>query len=90
MKSYMYTKLLRSEINPRYVQDADARYAAVNTALVETDRDTLIRMGLRRPRQKEKTLYEPFGVALEVEAIRVLNSLPTTISRSALIQHILR
>jgi hypothetical protein len=89
MKSYLYPKLLREEMNPRYVQDTAARYAAVNEALTQTDRDTLIRMGLRRARQKPKAPYEPFGIALEPDAHRVLSSLPSTTSRSALIQWIL-
>jgi len=90
MKSYLYPKLLREEMNPRYVRDTAARYAAVNEALVKTDRDTLIRMGIRRARQKPKAHYEPFGIALEADALRVLTSLPPTTSRSALIQQILR
>jgi len=90
MKSYLYPKLLRDEMNPRYVRDTAARYAAVNDALVKTDRDTLIRMGLRRARQQPKAHYEPFGIALEPDALRVLSSLPQTTSRSALIQQILR
>ena len=90
MKSYMYPKLLRDEMDPWYVADTEARYAAVNEALVHTDRDTLIRMGLRRPRQTPRANYEPFGIALEAEALKILTSLPPTTSRSALIQQVLR
>jgi hypothetical protein len=90
MKSYLYPKLIREEMDPLYVRDTAARYAAVNEALVKTDRETLIRMGLRRARQKPKAPYEPFGIALEPDALRVLSDLPPTTSRSALIQWTLR
>jgi hypothetical protein len=89
MKSYIYPKLLREELHPGYAESPSARYDAVNRALIETDRDTLTRMGLRRARQRPKTHYEPFGIALSPEAARVLNSLPASTSRSALIQWIL-
>jgi hypothetical protein len=89
MKSYIYPKLLRSELDPRYASSPDARSEAVNTALVETDIDTLTRAGLRRARQRPKVLYEPFGVALGDAALRVMNSLPASTSRSALIQWML-
>ncbi|MHB8249599.1 MAG: hypothetical protein ACYDCX_12050 [Acidithiobacillus sp.] len=89
MKSYIYPKLMREEMNPLYAENPDARYAAVNRALVETDLGTLSRMGLRRARQQPKAGYEPFGVALGDAALRVLDSLPASTSRSALIQWIL-
>lgn len=73
MKSYLYPKLIRDEMDPRYVRDTVTRYAAVNEALVKTDRETLIRMGLRCARQKPKAPYEPFGIALEPDALRVLS-----------------
>ena len=89
MKSYIYPKLLREEMNPLYAENPDARSEAVTRALLETDRDTLTRMGLRRARQRPKAPYEPFGIALGDEAIRVMDSLPAATSRSALIQWML-
>ena len=89
MKSYIYPKLLREEMNPLYAESPEARYEAVNRALVETDPDTLARMGLRRARQRPKANYEPFGIALEPDAARVLARLSASTSRSALIQWIL-
>lgn len=89
MKSYIYPKLLREEMQPLYAADPDARSERVNQALLETDSDGLARMGLRRARQVPKAPYEPFGVAVTDEALRVLRGLPSSVSRSALIQQIL-
>lgn len=89
MKSYIYPKLLRAEMDPRFTSDTEARYNAVNAALRALDRETLVRQGLRRARQKRAAGYEPFGVSLDNDSLRVLESLPTSTSRSALIQWIL-
>ena len=89
MKSYIYPKLLREEMQTLYANNPDARSLRVNQALLDTEPDLLARMGLRRARQSPKAPYEPFGIALGDAAFRVLNSLPSTTSRSALIQQIL-
>ena len=89
MKSYIYPKLLRDEMRLEYADDPDARSARVNDALVKTPVDMLMRAGIRRARQRMKTPYEPFGVAITDDAMRVLQGLPSTVSRSALIQWIL-
>lgn len=89
MKSYIYPKLLREEMQTIYATDPDARAERVNQALLETELDTLARMGLRRARQSPKAPYEPFGIAVTDAALRVLRGLPATTSRSALIQQML-
>ncbi|MBU2833003.1 hypothetical protein [Acidithiobacillus ferriphilus] len=89
MKSYIYPKLLREEMQKRYADDPDARSERVNQVLLETDPDMLARMGLRRARQSPRVPYEPFGVAVTDDALRVLRGLPSSASRSALIQQIL-
>lgn len=89
MKSYIYPKLLRDDMSSLYVHNPDARSERVNRILLETDQATLARMGLRRARQSPKMPYEPFGVAITDEALRVLRSLPASTSRSALIQWML-
>ncbi len=90
MKSYIYPKLLRDEVHPAYAANPDARSAKVNETLVKTPMDDLMRAGIRRARRNPKTPYEPFGVAIDDAAMRVLQALPSTVSRSALIQWILQ
>ena len=89
MKSYIYPKLLRDEMRREYAEHPDARSARVNDLLVNTPEDTLMRAGIRRARQSPKAPYEPFGVAITDDAMRVLRELPSTVSRSALIQWML-
>lgn len=90
MQSYIYPKLLRSEMRRDYAADPALRSKAVNKALLSLSADKLTHLGMRRARQNPRVPYEPFGVAITDEALHVLRSLPTTVSRSALIQNILR
>ena len=90
MKSYIYPKLLRDEMQPKFADNPDARSAQVNDLLVNTPAETLMRAGIRRARQSPKAPYEPLGVAITDDAMRVLQGLPVAVSRSALIQWMLR
>lgn len=89
MKSYIYPKLMREDLREVYAVDPDARSDAVNSALLGTPPEVLARMGLRRARQNPKAHYEPFGVSVTDDAMRVLRGLPASVSRSALIQWML-
>ncbi|MDD3760636.1 MAG: hypothetical protein PHO57_07375 [Acidithiobacillus sp.] len=89
MKSYIYPKLLREEMQDIYIHDPDARADRVNSGLLEIEPATLASHGLRRARQSPRAFYEPFGIAITDEALRVLRSLPASTSRSALIQWLL-
>lgn len=90
MKSYIYPKLVRDEMLPIYATNPAARYARVNSALVNTPMSILLGVGVRRERSDSKTPYEPFGVAITGDALRVLCDLPDHISISAVVQWILR
>jgi hypothetical protein len=90
MKSYIYPKLLRHEIHPPFADDPDARSERVNKSLMDTDPEILRNLALRRARQRPRVPYEPFGISISEDAMRVLQALPASSSRSALIQHLLR
>lgn len=90
MQSYIYPKLLRSEMQQDYATDPALRSQKVNAALLRLSPDELSHLGMRRARQKPKVPYEPFGIAITDSALHVLRSLPSTVSRSALIQNLLR
>ncbi|OCX71657.1 hypothetical protein A6M27_02655 [Acidithiobacillus thiooxidans] len=90
MQSYIYPKLLREEMHADYADNPTLRSKAVNEALLKLSTSDLASMGMRRARQKPRVPYEPFGVAITDDALHVLRSLPPTVSRSALIQSILR
>lgn len=90
MQSYIFPKLLRATLHPDCAASPAVRSARVNTTLLNTPKEDLARMGMRRARQIPKTPYEPFIVGVSDEALHVLRSLPSGVSRSALIQKILQ